>query len=302
MRFIFVIVVVAMSSILFSTPAKAQGCAAISAVTNLIPGAFKTVRYFENIRFHMHKRGARTRFKAETLCMTSDILKNLEQSLNLFCPMIESLAAGPSNPLANRIKGKLDSIKGKLGAISGAENRIRNSTQLGSYIDRKMTGINNDTSAIKNMLPKSDMKAVPADMGEDGWIPVSQRDRCKTANPSGQGPSAEEIDMERKSDVLGRAKEAVKDAQYDFDRKTLIRDNAKDSLDNLMSMYDGDPDDYSCAGYDICPQYIMQIMSSNRNYKVAEESLTNAKKVLDDALVAEAKAQREFDAARAQID
>ncbi len=296
----------------FPTTANAAGCNAINKVLGKIPGAFKTISYYEGFRFHLHKRGFKSSVKLEVKCNTNNLFETLETTLNLLCSTVDSFSGGASSPLSTLISGKLSSIESKLTAIGGAENKIADKAKLGDYLNNKMVGIDNDISSVTSMANSANTKPTNSGRDEKGWIKFKHRKSCRSSNKKdgSNTMTPEEGAAESAADTLANAKEKAEEAQENFNFQKRIRDIAKIRMDALIAQFGNPPRNLiraSCnsveprdSNFKICRRY-KPVLDATYEYENEEATLVEFETKLNSANAALDKAQKAFDAAMSKV-
>ena len=281
MRFFIVIITIAIFSMGNAPQAQAaQGCAAANDVLKLIPGAFKTIMYYEGFRLHRHG----LKWKPEVKCKSKNLFADLEKSMELLCSTIgDATSSGMSS--------KLSSIKGKLSSISGAENEIKDKDKLGEYLDNKMMSLDNDTSAIAGEAQKVSTK-----VNKSKWIKFKHRKRCRVQRNESE-VSQEERVAESATERAANARAAAEDAKDDRDKAIVVRDRAQAALDESIRRYNQFSNGRSTCSTDICRNLRYDVQNKRRALERAQAGLDAAEGRLRRAIATRERTQRDMDAA-----
>ncbi len=281
MRFFIVIITIAIFSMNNTPQAQAaQGCTAVNDVLKLIPGAFKTIMYYEGFRLHRHG----LKWKPEVKCKSKNLFADLEKSMELLCSTIEDATS-------SGMSSKLSSIKGKLSSISGAENKIKDKDKLGEYLDNKMMGLDNDTSAIAGEAQKVSTK-----VNKSEWIKFKHRKRCRFQRNESE-VSQEERVAESAAEKAANANAAAEDAKDDRDKAIVTRDQAQAALDESIRKFNQFSNGRATCSNPICQNLRYGVESKRKALEKAQKELDAAEERLRKAIATKERTQKELDQA-----
>ncbi len=313
-----------------------SGCGSIDRVLSLIPGAFKTIMYYEGFRFHLHKRGLKSKIKPEVKCNTNNLFDTLEKTLKEVCSLMSAVAGDTSSPYLEKINKKIGSIEDSLSDLGGAERRFKSIEDLGEFIDFKQVKLDRDIVDISDLAPKVDTNPkTDKSMGEKGWIHWKKRKQCRIKNSEVakevDSETLEEVskggdydpkaaaDFEDAAEAYGLAAARAEEARTDVETAQEIYDDLKSRYDAAVREYEDflaehgitRRADISSTGTECitlrsflgikCTKLKGEVTSLEVELRVAERRLDENIRIRDEAERKEARTKAAMEKAKAKV-